>query len=233
MKIKTLLIVFVIPIVIVGGTIIFLNYQKSTETMESDIKIIKLPEPEYEGKLSVEEAISQRRSVRDYQDEPLTLEDISQLLWAAQGLNKRGSRVVPSAGALYPIEIYLVVKDVKDLVPGVYHYLISKHSLEKYIEYQIDDQLEEAALDQSYVGEAPIKIIISGIFERTAIKYGDRAPQYVYQESGHVSQNIYLQAESLGLGTVTVGGFRQSEVDNLLGFSEGQQTLYIMPVGRK
>jgi SagB-type dehydrogenase family enzyme len=234
MKIKTILIIFVIPIIVLSGILIYLHYQNlAVKTMNTNVNIIQLPEPERKGKLSFEETINQRRSVREYKDEPLTLSEVSQLLWSAQGLNAKGSRVVPSAGALYPLEIYLVVKNVEGLPSGVYHYLPNSHSLEIYLHNDIIERLTEAALEQEMIREAAVNIIISGIFERTAVKYGERAVQYVYQESGHVSQNIYLECESLGLGTVSVGGFDQKAVDQLLGFPEGQMTLYIMPVGRR
>ena len=233
MKFKTILVVFIIPLIILIAILILLKDYQPKIVMVKSQNIIKLPAPLYQSSLSVEEAIYLRQSTRDYKNEPLTLEEVSQLLWSAQGENKSGSRTAPSAGALYPIEIYLVVKNVKDLANGVYHYLPNSHSLEIYLNDDIVEKLTVAALDQEMIAEAAINIIISGIFERTAVKYGERAEQYVYQESGHVSQNIYLQCESLGLGTVSVGGFDQKAVDQLLGFAEGQMTLYIMPVGRR
>ena len=234
MKIKTFIIVFIIPIVVFSGVLIFLNFQKSNkEIMDNQSESIQLPKPSYQGNLFVEEAINQRRSIREYQDKSLTLTEVSQLLWAAQGLNVKGGRVAPSAGALYPMEIYLVVKDVENLSPAVYHYLNKSHSLELYSESQIDSELAEASYSQSWVEKAPVKIIISGIFERTTSKYGERGIQFVYQESGHIAQNVYLQAESLDLGTVVVGGFNQGKIDKLFNFNEWQQVLYIMPVGWK
>lgn len=233
MKFKTILVVFIVPLIILIVILILLKDYQSKTVMVKSQNIIKLPTPIFQSSLSIEEAIYNRQSIREYKGEPLTLAEISQLLWSAQGINKHHSRTVPSAGALYPLEIYLVVKNVNDLSTGVYHYLPSSHSLEIYLNDDIVEELTVAALDQEMIAEASLNIIISGIFERTAVKYGDRAEQYVYQESGHVSQNIYLQCESLGLGTVTVGGFNQKAVDQLLGFAEGQMTLYIMPVGRK
>lgn len=234
MKIKTILIVFVISIIVLSGVLIYLHYQNpAVKTMNTNTNTIQLPEPRQKGDISFEETINQRRSVREYKDEPLTLSEVSQLLWSAQGLNQKGSRVVPSAGALYPIEIYLVVKNVEDLESAVYHYLPESHSIELYFNKEVNQKLAEIALNQSWVSEAPVKIIISGVFSRTTDKYGRRGIQYVYQESGHAAQNIYLQAESLSLGTVVVGAFDQTKVDDLFNFKAGQKVLYIMPVGKK
>lgn len=236
MKISIIIIVFILPLVILAGVLTYFYYQQSNikdENMSNNATIIQLPQPLYQGQLSIEEAINRRKSIRDYSNQPLTLIEVSQLLWAAQGKNQEGSKVAPSAGALYSIEIYVVAKNVEGLVAGIYHYLSEDHALEVHQNTQIDQDLKKAAYDQSYVEEAPVKIIISGIFARTTKKYGERGIQYVYQESGHIAQNIYLQAESLGLGTVVVGGFDQKKVDNLFNFKEGQQTLYIMPVGKK
>jgi len=233
MKINTLIIIFVLPIIILLGILIFLHYQKSQlKVMDNNLTIIQLAEPKRRGEISFEETINQRRSVREYKDEPLTFSEVSQLLWSAQGLNQKGSRVVPSAGALYPIEVYVVVKNVEGLASGVYHYLPESHSIEIYLQKEISQKLADIALGQEHVLEAPVNIIISGVFSRTTNKYGQRGIQYVYQESGHAAQNVYLQAESLGLGTVVVGAFNQSGIDQLFNFKEDQKVLYIMPLGK-
>lgn len=233
MRFKTLIIIFIISFIVFITFLIFQVITNSkTEPMKDNISTIKLPAPQLISQISVEQAINQRKSIREYQKEPLSLSEVSQLLWSAQGLNSSGSRVAPSAGALYPLEIYLVVKNVEGLAPGVYHYLSDSHSLEYYLNKEIDEVLAKTAYDQEWVEKAPLKIIISGIFQRTTKKYSQRGILYVYQESGHVAQNIYLQAVSLNLGTVSVGGFDQTGVDELLNFSEGQNTLYIMPVGK-
>lgn len=234
------LIFFVIflGILILRG-IIFLKQKEKENVLESSKIILEnmvsLPEPQFQGKISVEEALLKRRSVRSYREEALNLKEVSQILWSAQGITEPsfGGRAAPSAGALYPLEIYLVVKNVKELPAGVFKYKPENHSLIKIFEGEISRQLAKAALGQNFIAEAPAVLVISGVFERTTKKYGERGIQYVFMEAGHAAQNIYLQAESLTLGTVTVGAFVEEEVKKLLRMPEEENPLYIMPVGKK
>ncbi|MBC7074044.1 SagB/ThcOx family dehydrogenase [Candidatus Parcubacteria bacterium] len=197
--------------------------------------LISLFPPSFEGKVSVEEALLKRRSVRSFKEEPLTLKEISQILWAAQGITEPsfGGRTAPSAGALYPIEIYLIVKNVKELSPGVYKYQPENHSLVFLFEEKISSQLADAALGQSFIAKAPAVLVIAGVFERTTKKYGERGERYVFMEAGHVSQNVYLQCVSLNLGTVAVGAFEDEKVKQILKMDSKEYPLYIMPIGRK
>jgi len=190
---------------------------------------IKLPKPEFKGKLSVEEALLKRRSVREFSKEKLTLNEISQILWAAQGITDErwGFRTAPSAGALYPIEIYVVMQE------GVFHYNVKKHSLQAIKKGDVRKELCRACLNQEYIEEAPLTIVISAVFERTCSRYGERGIRYVFIEAGHVSQNIYLQCESLGLGTVAIGAFYDSEVKKILELPKSHEPVYIMAVGHK
>ena len=192
---------------------------------------VMLPEPKLKGDMSVEEAIAKRRSIRHYKDKPLTLEQLSQLLWAAQGITdeKRKFRAAPSAGATYPFEIYVVVGNVKGLKPGIYHYNPFKHSLTLIKEGDYRKQLQAAALNQQWVGKAAVNIVLVAFYERTTRYYGERGYRYVYMEAGHIGQNIYLQATALGLGTVAVGAFHDEEVAEILG--TGGDPVYIFPVG--
>ncbi|MFQ6050120.1 MAG: SagB/ThcOx family dehydrogenase [Candidatus Hydrothermarchaeota archaeon] len=192
-------------------------------------KIIMLPEPRYTSNKSVEEAILERRSIREYSEKNLSLEEISQILWAAQGITYRpkGFRTAPSAGALYPMEIYVVTKE------GIYHYDPWTHSLEQKYAGDVRKNLSKAALDQEWVREAPVDIIITAVFERTKRKYGERGERYVYMEAGHVAQNIYLQCVSLNLGTTVVGAFYDDEVQEVLKLPSDHKPIYIMPVGHK
>ncbi|MFH0943224.1 MAG: SagB/ThcOx family dehydrogenase [Candidatus Beckwithbacteria bacterium] len=231
-----------ISLVIIGvATFLFMKFWPIEETEKQGVipqkessERIKLPEPKFEGKIPVEKAIRERRSVRDYQDESLSLPEISQLLWAAQGITSpEGLRTVPSAGALYPLEIYLVVGKVEGLPPGVYKYQPKDHQLVKVVEGDKRDQLSQAALNQTWIKEAPVVIVISAVYERTTAKYGERGIRYVYMEVGHAGQNIYLQAVALDLGTVTVGAFSDEQVKALLQMAKEEQPLYLMPVGRK
>ncbi|HIE04131.1 MAG TPA: SagB/ThcOx family dehydrogenase [Candidatus Latescibacteria bacterium] len=196
---------------------------------------VPLPQPRYSGPLSVEEGIFKRKSVRSYGDGPLTLSEASQLLWAAGGMTVDGltgpTRAYPSAGGLYPLEVYLVVGDVEGLRPGIYRYLWRKHTLEMVKEGDLRRRLMEAALGQRAIGDAPMSLVLAAVYERTTWKYGERGKvRYVHMDTGGAVQNVYLQAEALGLGTVCIGAFRDDAVRKLLG-AEGEPVC-IMPVGR-
>jgi len=192
-------------------------------------KEIKLPRPKEKGLISVEETLNKRRSVRDYKKGHLSLEQVSQLLWAASGKNLY-RRTAPSAGATYPLETYLVVGAVEGLEPGIYHYSFSRHSLEMTKEQDVRNRLSRAALGQEMIEEAPVNIIIAADYGRTTGHYGQRGIRYVHVEVGHVGQNISLQANALSLGTVMVGAFEDKQVKEVLGIKE--EPLYIIPVGK-
>ncbi len=199
--------------------------------LTGEIKMVKLPEPRKDSNFSLEMAINERRSIRTYKDAPLTLKEVSQLLWAAQGKVASGKRAAPSAGATYPMEIYLIAGNVEDLSPGLYKYILDDHSLFLVKEGDLRKAVSERALRQDMILKAPITIVISAVFERTRARYGARAERYVYMEAGHIGQNIYLQATALGLGTVAVGAFIDDEVKRVLGIKE--EPLYLFPVGWK
>ncbi|HID94005.1 MAG TPA: SagB/ThcOx family dehydrogenase [bacterium (Candidatus Stahlbacteria)] len=193
---------------------------------------MKLPEPRYSSKMSVEEALKSRRSIRSYKDTALSLNELAQLLWAAQGITaKWGGRTAPSAGATYPLEIYAVVGKVENLEAGLYHYNPQDHTITKQKTGDLRSALANAALGQTCVREAPIDLIFAARYERTTRRYRERGIRYVHMEIGHVGQNIYLQAEALGLGTVAIGAFYDDKVKKVLGIEE--EPLYIMPVGKK
>ena len=195
---------------------------------------LKLPEPRLKSEVSLEETLFKRRSVREYAKLPLTLEDVSQLLWATQGITTEwGGRTAPSAGALYPLEVYLVVGNVKNLAPGVYKYKPERHELVKVGDDDVRGELANAALGQTWVKEGAIDIVIAAVYERTTRKYGDRGVRYVQMEAGHAAQNIYLQAAALNLGMVTVGAFYDDRVKEILGMPRNEVPLYVIPVGRK
>ena len=195
---------------------------------------LMLPEPRLRSEVSVEEALLKRRSVREYGNAPLTLEEVSQLLWAAQGITSEwGGRTAPSAGALYPLEVYIVVGNVENLSPGVYKYNPERHELIKVRDDDVREELAEAALSQVWVKEGAIDIIIAAVYGRTTKKYGDRGVRYVHMEAGHAAQNIYLQAATLDLGMVTVGAFHDDWVKEIMSMPEDEIPLYLIPVGRK
>jgi len=195
---------------------------------------IKLPEPDYDSKTSIEKALLERRSVRGYKKESLTLVEVSQLLWAAQGIsNKRGFRTAPSAGALYPLEVYLVVGDVNDLPEGIYQYKPHKHELLKIADGDKRSELCTAALGQGCIKQCAAVIVFSAVYERTTKKYGERGIKYVHMEVGHAAQNVHLQVVSLNLGTVVVGAFNDNEVKRIMDMTDKEQPLCIMPIGRR
>lgn len=191
---------------------------------------IPLPEPRYGSDVSVEEALLKRRSIREYLNEPITLQELSQLLWAAQGITHDGRRTAPSAGETYPLVIYVVVGNVEGLPQGLYRYTPHEHSIIMLSSADLRDDLYEAALNQPWVRDAAVDLIIAANYSKTTQRYGDRGIRYVHMEAGHSSQNVYLQAVSLGLGTVCVGAFYDERVKSALGI--GEDPLYIMPVGR-
>jgi SagB-type dehydrogenase family enzyme len=198
-------------------------------------KVIKLPKPEYRGMI-LEEAIKKRRSVRNYSPKAMSIAQLSQLLFAAQGITGKmygqPLRSTPSAGALYPFEIYIIVNNVKDLPQGIYHYSILKHAIELIKAGDFSSQITNAGLKQEMLGEADVTFVLSAIFNRVRHKYGERGFRYVYMEAGHISQNIYLQAVSLGLGSVGVGAFLDKEVNQLIGVDgHNEAAIYLHAVG--
>jgi SagB-type dehydrogenase family enzyme len=196
-------------------------------------KTIKLPQPAYDSKTSIERALLERRSIRKYNNLPISLSDVSQLLWAAQGLSgARGLRTAPSAGALFPLEIAVVAGNVNDLAPGIYLYKPEGHGLRKIVDNDKRKELSRAALGQSAITNAAAVLVISAVYERTTIKYGERGVRYVHMEAGHAAENVFLQAVSLNLGTVVIGAFDDSGVKKVVNLTGGEQPLYLMPIGR-
>ena len=200
---------------------------------EGSVTSIELPAPIKKSDSSIEELLERRRSVRDYSDEPLSLTEISQLVWSAQGkTHPDGLRTAPSAGALYPLEVYLVAGKVEDLPAGIYKYKPGKHELVRVVDGDMRKALSKAALGQSCIEEAPAVIVITAVYERTMKKYGERGIQYAHIEVGCASENVYLQAGSLGLGTVFIGAFYDDKIRKVLNADKKERPLCIMPVGR-
>jgi len=216
-------------------TLIFVHHGiqlLANEETQAKGETMKLPKPRLKSPTSVEEALLERRSVRDYGKDSLSIEQISQLLWAAQGITVNwGGRTAPSAGALYPLEIYLVVDQVKGLKPGLYHYDPGKHEITQTKEGDLRQKITQASLYQDEILKAPVTLIITAVYERTMKKYGERGIRYVHMEVGSVGENVYLQAETLNLGTVFIGAFEDEEVKKALGI--GEEPLGIMPIGKK
>jgi len=197
---------------------------------------VHLPPPSQKGSLSLEEAIARRRSVRDFTSEPISQSQLSQILWAAQGIsNARGRyRTVPSAGATYPLEIFVACGEngIEGIGEGIYRYNVESHSLALHFKGDARRELARAALDQEFIYEAPVDIIICAVYERTTGVYGSRGERYIHMEVGHAGQNIYLQATALGLATVAIGAFYDEQVRQVLRLDKQYKPLYIMPVGK-
>ena len=195
--------------------------------------IFPLPPPQYDGPLSLEKAIKLRRSIRRFSAEPLKLNDVAQILWASQGITGSGGRrTSPSAGALYPLEIYLVSGRVSGLHAGIYRYQPDGHNLARISVGDTRMKLAQASLRQNAIVNAPATIAIFAVFERTTIKYGNRGERYVHIEAGHAAQNICLQAVALSLRSVVIGAFQDGEVKRVVGSKGSEQPLYLIPIGK-
>lgn len=195
---------------------------------------IALPPPALTGKYSLESLLQHRRSQREFPDLALTIAQVGQLLWAAQGItHASGYRTAPSAGALYPLELYVVVGHVNGLNKGIYHYQPADHTLLKTADGDVREALAGAALSQSSIEQAAAVIVFTAVIARTGKKYGKRAERYVNIEVGHAAENLYLQAESLGLATVDVGAFQDREVSRVLQLPVEHEPLLLMPIGHK
>ncbi len=198
---------------------------------------ISLPKPSYKGTLSVEEALRARRTHRSFTSHPLTLKQFSQLLWGAYGVTARkyGSflKTAPSAGGLYPLDIYGVVGKggVETLAEGVYHYNPEDHTASLLREGDLRAELTRQSLHQMWMAEAPLILVITGEYERSSVKYGPRGVTYTHIEAGCVGQNIFLQAEALGLKAGIVGAFNNRDVIKAMGLPSSHDPLLIMPVG--
>ncbi len=225
---------FLVTIALLTAAIVSCGGEERAGVGDEPAKEVALPPPQRQGEMSVEEALQARRSVRDYTGEPLTLAEVSQLLWAAQGTtDSRGFRTTPSAGALYPLEVYVVAGDVTGVTPGVYRYLPDDHELLLVAAGDRRDRLAAAAVGQEWVAEAAVDLVVTAMPERTTGKYGGRGIRYVHMEAGHAAQNLYLQGEALGLGMTVVGAFEDDGVRDIVAASTDEQPLYVIPVGRR
>jgi SagB-type dehydrogenase family enzyme len=193
---------------------------------------IALPRPALDGKLSLEKALLSRRSVRDFKDQALTLSQLSQLLWAGQGItDPQGLRTAPSAGALYPLEVYVVAGKVEGLPAGVYKYQVKGHQVVRMLSGDRRKEVARAALDQEALNQGAVVLLFTGVYERTSWKYAERAERYVAIEAGHAAQNVLLQATALGLGAVVIGAFQDEEVKKVASLQEDERPLLLIPVG--
>lgn len=200
-------------------------------------RIVKLPPPAYKGTVSVEEALQKRRTVRRFASRSLDLNQVSQLLWGAYGVSDpRGLRTSPSAGATYPLELYLAAgeRGVASLPPGLYRYNPQTHALEPgAAQGDLRAAIARASLHQSWMAEAPVMVVIAAVYQRCMARYGNRGVQYTHMEVGHAGQNLFLQAEALGLSCGIVGAFEDQGLSQVLKLPKNHEPLLVMPVGYK
>ena len=215
---------------IIIGTFIMVNISKKNNQFES----VNLFKPFLESNCSIEKAIQKRRSIKGYKNIPLTLQEISQLLWSAQGITdqKEKLRTCPSPEALYPIEIYLVTENIKNLSKGIYKYKASEHKLIKISDKDKTNELYKHTLSQQSIKNAPASIIICAIYESITKKYGERGEKYAHLEAGCIAENIYLQAVSLDIGTIFIGSFEDKEIQQIINAEKNEYPLVIMPIGK-
>ena len=199
-----------------------------------DAQIIKLTSPRLNGSVSLEQAIARRRSIREFSEQPLTIEQLSQLLWSVQGVtNSQYLRASPSAGATFPLEIIAVVGvfSISALPAGCFQYLPGEHGMKPLRSGDLRLRLTGAALGQQAITLAPVTFIICADYERTRSRYRNRTERYVHMEAGHAAQNLYLQATTLGLGTTAIGAFDDNEVKEVLSLPGNLDPLYVLPIG--
>lgn len=194
---------------------------------QSDADVVRLPRPVDRGGMSVEEALQRRRSVREFTNEPLSAGELSQLLWALQGVtHPEGLRTAPSAGALYPLEIYVA------LPHGFYHYEPERHELRRITPDDRRRAIHRAALQQDSILQAPAVFVLTAVYDRLARKYGDaRARRYTDMEAAHAAQNALLEAVALELGGVPIGAFHDARLARALALPRDHAPLYLLPIG--
>ena len=198
---------------------------------------MKLPDPALDGDVSIEKAIHQRRTIRSFESTTMSLKHLSQVLWAAQGITdpKGFMRAAPSAGALYPMDIYIAAgrESVEKLESGVYHYMSGTHSLSLVTHGDVRTDIAMASLGQMWMARTPLTLVITAEYKRIMGKYGRRGVRYAMIEAGHIGQNIFLQSQALGLAAGIVGAFEDREVIRVTGIPDTHEPLLIMPVGSK
>ena len=234
---KKIIISKIVPIllfVFVTGSFFCQEKGGKTDMNKTVTDLIQLPSPEFKSSTSLEEAILTRRSIRDYTKEPLSTKEVSQILWSAQGITDEASglRSAPSAGATFPLEVYLAVSNVKDLNAGLYKYDPFNNTLKLLAEGDKRFDIANAALKQGSIEKSAAMVILTAVYERTSVRYGNRTERYVNMDIGHAGQNIYLQAVSLGLGTVMIGAFNDDALKKVLNLPDNEFPLAIYPLGK-
>jgi len=205
----------------------------AVEFTPDDSEVITLPEPRYDSDISLEESLLNRRSIRDYGNDPVTLQEVSQLLWAAQGVtDTSGHRTAPSAVALYPLSIYVIAGNVLEIVDGVYVYTPDNHSIKRIKNGDFRDELATAAMGQASIRQGAVSFVVTVDYGMVMSRFGDKGERFGTLEAGHAAQNLCLQATALDLGLVTAGAIYDDQVADVLDLPENLTPLYVIPVGR-
>jgi SagB-type dehydrogenase family enzyme len=216
-----------------GGVMVMVSLVFSTIPGQAN-DVIKLPAPSSKGRMSVEEALQKRRTVRHFAQRGLDLAQVSQLIWGTHGISDtRGYRTAPSAGATYPLEFYLVVgeRGVAGLAPGLYHYNPKAHTLKLTQKGDLRAAVARACLNQAWMAEAPVMVVFAAEYRRSKTRYGERGIRYTHIEVGNASQNLFLQAGALGLACGIVGAFQDRTLQELFKLPASREPLLVMPVG--
>ncbi len=221
---------------LIGGRLDWSTMPETFKRYDGAPQIV-LDQPETGGGMPLWSALQQRRSVRGFSGPPVTRTELSQLLWAMQGITRTNQgfafRTAPSAGGLYPIETYVIIHDVQGIGPGVYHYVVEAHALEQLQTGDFRAQSAQAAMGQRMCATSDVVFVWTAVFARSTWKYGQRAYRYIYLDAGHVAQNLALGAVSLGLGSCQVAALYDDEVNQLVGVDgESESVLYMSIVGR-
>lgn len=220
---------FIIALVLTFGSASLYASPAAIAEGDSGEYELLLPPPSTGGGMSVEEALGSRRSRRNYADTPIAIEQLSQILWAAYGMSEPNRRTAPSAGALYSLVLYASIGDVEGMEPGIYRYESERHALIRIAEGDAREALALAA--QRSVVDAPATLLYGFDYDKALESYGEEDLKYVYMEAGHSAQNVYLQAESLGLGTCAIAGFVEYYTREAFALPAGEVPLYLMPIG--
>jgi SagB-type dehydrogenase family enzyme len=220
-----------------GGGPLLWHSKPEAYKIYPDAPKYKLDAVQIKGGMPLWEAIYHRRSIRNFKSDPMTKNVLSQLLWATQGITHEAVgfefRAAPSAGALYPVETYLVIHNIEEIEPGIYHYNVQNHELEQLEKGDFRESSARAALDQDMAFSANVVFIWTAVFQRSKWKYDQRAYRYVYLDAGHIAQNLALAAVSLNLGTCQIGALYDDEVNKLIGIDgEEESVIYMTVVGQ-
>jgi SagB-type dehydrogenase family enzyme len=228
---KLTMIVFVVGLFVLLTAIMAVSVSSNQEASD----VITLPQPKTDGGMSVEKALLERRSIRSFRNESLTLDEISQLCWAAQGItDDKGHRTSPSAMATYPLEVYLLAGNVTNLPAGIYHYSPQGHNLTLLSKGNKIPELFNSSRGgrEDWRKGSPAVFIITGVFERTDKVPGQDLSRFVYIEAGTSAENLLLEVVSLGLGSTYTAGFDENKTKEYLGLSLGEEPIGVLPVGR-